>query len=151
VRDIVAALVFAVLILPGAALINRYVGYRPVVPDSITNLPLAVRVILYVVIADFGYYWIHRLMHTPYFWRVHKLHHSPTYMYWLADVRGSLLQTVLVNLPYIFTGVSPRWMVIAISLKNIAQNDWMHLNVPWGARWIACSAPTAIPPRSWAS
>jgi sterol desaturase/sphingolipid hydroxylase (fatty acid hydroxylase superfamily) len=55
-------------------------------------------------------------------------------------VRGSLPQQVLVNIPYIFAqallAVSPWWTGLAILFKNGFQNNWMHLNVRWGPRWL---------------
>jgi sterol desaturase/sphingolipid hydroxylase (fatty acid hydroxylase superfamily) len=90
--------------------------------------------------ADFGHYWVHRLLHTRHLWRAHKWHHYPTYMYWLAGVRGSVVQTTLVNIPYlaagVFLAIAPWWMFWAIILKNTAQNDVMHLNVWWGNGWL---------------
>ncbi len=139
-RDLAAGAFFSVAIVPLADFVGRYLPVRPIVPAAVLDLPLAARFLLYVLIADFGYYWIHRLMHTRYVWRVHKWHHSPTYMYWLAGIRGSLLQLILSNLPYIFAGVlldiAPWWMAIAIITKTALQNDWMHLNVPFGWAWL---------------
>jgi sterol desaturase/sphingolipid hydroxylase (fatty acid hydroxylase superfamily) len=61
-------------------------------------------------------------------------------MYWLAGVRTSLVQMTLVNLPYIAAGalivLSPRWVFWAILLKNTFSNDFMHLNIWWGNRWL---------------
>ena len=139
-RDIGAAVVFGLAIGPIAGFVNQWVSFRPVLPDWIMTLRLTWRFLLYLVIADFGYYWVHRAMHTDLLWRIHKWHHSPTYMYWLAGIRGSLLQQILVNTPYIFAGVlldvGPWWIGVAIILKNSMQNDWMHLNVPWGSKWL---------------
>jgi sterol desaturase/sphingolipid hydroxylase (fatty acid hydroxylase superfamily) len=81
-------------------------------------MPLVVRVLCYLVIADFGHYGIHRLMHHERVWRIHKWHHAPDYMYWLMGVGTTLPQQVLVNLPYIFAysflALSPWWMALAI-------------------------------------
>ena len=139
-RDGIAFVAFTLAIVPAALMIDNYFAIRPVVPDGIIKQPLVIRFLLYLIIADFGHYWIHRLMHTKHLWRIHKWHHVPTYMYWLAGARGSLLQQVIVNLPYIFAGVllniAPWWMVMVILTKNTLQNDWMHLNVPWGWNWL---------------
>ncbi len=104
-RDAVAGLVFTFAVFPVAELVNNYMPIRPPVPQALMALPLVGRFILYMVIADFGHYWVHRLLHTPIFWRAHKWHHYPTYMYWLAGDRGSVIQQILVNVPYIFAGV----------------------------------------------
>ncbi|MEJ1963832.1 MAG: sterol desaturase family protein [Gammaproteobacteria bacterium] len=139
-RDVGAMLVVGLAAAPAAAYANRWFAIRPAIPHLIMELPLVARFFLYLVIADFGHYWVHRLLHTRHLWRVHKWHHQPTYMYWLAGVRGSFLQSVLVNLPYIFAGVllqiAPAWMAVAILSINVLQNDWMHLNVGWGTRWL---------------
>jgi sterol desaturase/sphingolipid hydroxylase (fatty acid hydroxylase superfamily) len=94
---------------------------------SSAPVPLVLRVLCYLVVADFGHYWIHRLMHHERVWRIHKWHHAPDYMYWLMGVRTTLPQQVLVNLPYIFA-----YPFLALS--------------PW---WIAASCPSAsekVPP-----
>jgi sterol desaturase/sphingolipid hydroxylase (fatty acid hydroxylase superfamily) len=139
-RDLVALGVFALFVIPGSDFLNRWIAFRLVMPQFVNALPLVLRFLMYIVLADFGHYWVHRAMHSPALWRVHKWHHYPTYMYWLAGVRGSLIQQVLVNIPYIAAAalvyISPWWMVFVILGKNTLQNDWMHLNVPWGTKWL---------------
>ncbi len=139
-RDVLVTLVFVFGVLPAADFLDRWIIYPPMLPRSVLEWPLALRFVLYLVLADFGHYWVHRLLHTRHLWRAHKWHHSPTYMYWQAGVRSSIVQQTLVNLPYIgagvFLGIAPWWMVWAIALKNIAVNDFQHLNVPWGNRWL---------------
>jgi sterol desaturase/sphingolipid hydroxylase (fatty acid hydroxylase superfamily) len=139
-RDLVATAVIGLLISPASDYVNRWVAFRPAIPQALNALPLVLRFAMYLVIADFGHYWVHRAMHSARLWRVHKWHHSPQYMYWLAGVRGSLLQQVLVNVPYIAAAtlidISPWWMVFVILIKNWVQNDWMHLNVSWGSKWL---------------
>jgi len=95
--DLAVFAVYQALIFPGALRINHWVAVRPHLPAKFLALPLAVRVLCYLVIADFGHYWIHRLMHYKMFWRIHKWHHAPDYMYWLMGVRTTLPQQVLVN------------------------------------------------------
>jgi sterol desaturase/sphingolipid hydroxylase (fatty acid hydroxylase superfamily) len=139
-RDILVAAIFSLVVLPAADFLDRKIMFQPVLPGWVFEWPLAIRIMLYVVLADFGYYWVHRLMHTRHLWRTHKWHHSPTYMYWLAGVRGSITQQTLTNIPYIaagaFLSIATWWMVWAIVVKNIAQNDFMHLNLWWGNRWL---------------
>ncbi len=139
-RDIVAGAVFSFAIVPVADIADRFLAVRPVLPAAVLAWPLAARFALYVVIADLGQYWVHRLLHTRYLWRVHKWHHSPTYLYWLAGIRGSLLQQIVYNLPFVLAGVlldiAPWWMAAVIVTKSALQNDWMHLNVPFGSKWI---------------
>jgi sterol desaturase/sphingolipid hydroxylase (fatty acid hydroxylase superfamily) len=139
-RDVAAQVLYSIAIAPVALLINRYVSYTPVLTHSVFTLPFIVRAALFVIIGDFGYYWVHRAMHTKWLWNIHRWHHSPPYMYWLMGARGSLIQQTLVNIPYIFAQallvVSPWWTGLAILFKNGLQNNWMHLNVSWGPRWL---------------
>jgi len=139
-KDIGATLIFILLVSPVSNFFDRHLLYLPQLPEFIANWPLALRFCLYLIFADFGHYWVHRMLHTGYMWRAHKWHHSPTYMYWLAGVRGSIVQQTLVNVPYILAGImldiAPWWMFWVIVLKNTFENDIMHLNVWWGNRWI---------------
>jgi sterol desaturase/sphingolipid hydroxylase (fatty acid hydroxylase superfamily) len=139
-RDLAVQLLYSTAIGPLAILINRYVSYSPVLPQAVFRMPFVVRAALFLIIGDFGYYWVHRAMHTKWLWNIHRWHHSPNYMYWLMGARGSLVQQTLVNMPYIFAQallvVSPWWTGLAIGFKNGLQNYWMHLNVSWGPRWL---------------
>ncbi|HEU4684965.1 MAG TPA: sterol desaturase family protein [Nitrospira sp.] len=134
-KDFTVALVYFFVIFPLAIRIDRWIEIRPNLPAGLLEMPLPLRVLCYFLVADFGHYWIHRLMHTKYVWRIHQWHHAPTYMYWLAGVRATIPQQVIVNLPYIFAwsflGLSPWWMELAIGAFNAFQNDWMHMNVTW--------------------
>jgi len=138
--DFAVFLTYQFVIFPSAVFIDRWIAIRPHLPEALLAMPLAFRVMAYVVIADFGHYWIHRFMHTTYVWRIHKWHHAPTYMYWLAGIRTTIPQQVIVNLPYIFAysflDLSPWWMVFAIGAFNAFQNDWMHMNVTWRSNWL---------------
>ena len=88
--DLIACIGYVWIIFPLASFATSF-GYHRW-PAAIGTLPLIARVTIYFVLADLGHYWIHRLMHQQFFWRVHKWHHSPTYMYWLGGVRATLPQ-----------------------------------------------------------
>ena len=139
-RDILLISIYWFGMVPISEYIDRLIAVRPNLPVVILQLPLPMRVLCYFVIADFGHYWIHRLMHYRYVWRIHKWHHSPNQMYWLAGFRATIPQDVIVNLPYLFAysflGLSPWWMELAIGLFNNLQNDWMHINVTWRSNWL---------------
>src|SRR4029077_18810218 len=63
-----ASVAYGYVIFRGACHLSRMVtGYHPF-PASILELPLVLRVGLYFLLADFGHYWIHRLMHTRWLW-----------------------------------------------------------------------------------
>jgi sterol desaturase/sphingolipid hydroxylase (fatty acid hydroxylase superfamily) len=138
-KDFLPVLVCAFFVFPSATFLDSFV-LEPVLPLWIQNWPLTIRIILYLVLGDLGAYWTHRLLHTRHLWRAHRWHHSPIYLYWMSGIQLSLVQAVLQNLPYIFVGgllaFSPRWVFWAILLKNTISNDFMHLNVWWGNRWL---------------
>jgi sterol desaturase/sphingolipid hydroxylase (fatty acid hydroxylase superfamily) len=139
-RDFVALLAYVYLVFPVAGYLNYLVHGHASYGAATAHLPLIVRVGAYFIIADFGNYWVHRLLHTRHFWRVHKWHHSPTYMYWLGGVRATVPQQFLVNIPYIaaypFLDLSPWWIGVGIMVTNALQNDWMHMNVTWSSSWL---------------
>jgi sterol desaturase/sphingolipid hydroxylase (fatty acid hydroxylase superfamily) len=140
-NDLAASVAYAFVVFPLAAKMSRYVpGFHHFFPASVYGMPLPLRVILYVVVADFGHYWIHRLMHTKFVWRVHKWHHSPSYMYWLAGVRATVPQQFLVNIPYVIAlpllDISPWWFGVLLAAFNAIQNDWMHMNLTWRSSWL---------------
>jgi sterol desaturase/sphingolipid hydroxylase (fatty acid hydroxylase superfamily) len=139
-NDLTASVAYAYLIFPLAADLSTIVPGHHSFPVSVTEWPLPLRLMLYFILADFGHYWVHRLMHTRYFWRVHKWHHSSSYMYWLGGVRATLPQQFVVNIPYVVVypllDVSPWWMAIALGTISTVQNDWMHMNVSWRSNWL---------------
>ena len=101
-RDVLLISIYWFGMVPVAEYIDRWIAIRPQLPEAILRMPLLLRLLCYFLIADFGHYWIHRLMHQKYVWRIHKWHHSPTHMYWLAGFRATIPQDVIVNLPYLF-------------------------------------------------
>ncbi len=128
------------LIVPSAGYALAFVRMPLPLPQAVTDLPFAARVVLYYVMADFGLYWVHRLLHTKPLWRTHKWHHSPTYMYWLAGIRGSLPQQIVFTLPVMaafpLLDLAPAWLLILIPYEAVVRNNWMHMNVTWRSNWL---------------
>jgi sterol desaturase/sphingolipid hydroxylase (fatty acid hydroxylase superfamily) len=143
-NDLAASVAYSFIVFPLAAKMSRFVpGYHHLFPAAVCETPLYIRLILYLILTDFGHYWIHRLMHTKHVWRVHKWHHSPRYMYWLGGVRATIPQQFLVNIPYVIAlpllDISPWWFGVVLAVFNAVQNDWMHMNVSWRSwrlEWI---------------
>ncbi len=116
------------------------------VPAAILELPFSLKLPLFFIVEDFGLYWVHRLMHTRHVWRVHKWHHSPTYMYWFAGVLATFPHCVLFNLPFILALPilygAPSFIFVLILVEHIFRNDWMHMNVTWKSDWLEWVAVT---------
>ncbi len=138
--DIVGATLVGYVMLPIALYVSERLIIRPALPEFILTLPAAAVFFLYFVVGDFGAYWMHRFMHSGPVWRIHKWHHSPKSMYWLAGYRASLPQQVLFNLPWMFAysvlGRAPWWMYLAVLSSHMLLNDWMHMNVTWRSNWL---------------
>lgn len=138
--DIVGAAMVGYLVLPAALYLSQKIAIRPVIPEVVLALPTVLLFIPYYIMGDFGAYWMHRLMHSKPVWRVHKWHHSPTTLYWLAGYRASLPQQILFNLPWLFAysvfGLAPAWMYLVVLSSHMLLNDWMHMNVTWRSNWL---------------
>jgi sterol desaturase/sphingolipid hydroxylase (fatty acid hydroxylase superfamily) len=138
--DAIGFAVYQFAVFPLALAICTPLAGHVLLPPALLDIWLPVRVVAYYLIADCGSYWLHRLMHTRHIWRIHRWHHSPTQMYWLAGVRASLPQQILFNLPYLaavplLTGIPP-WGIVAVTLEGVVRNNWMHMNVAWRSNWI---------------
>ena len=138
--DIVGAAVVGYLMLPAARYLSEKIVIYPLLPEAILTLPMALRFVVYYLVGDFGAYWVHRFLHLTPFWRMHKWHHSPTTMYWLAGYRTSFAQLVFFNLPWMFAsslfGMAPWWMYMLALSSHMLLNDWMHMNVTWRSNWL---------------
>jgi len=138
--DLLALAFYVLVVTRGANYLNHWVYWRGPWPAAIAEWPFAARLLLYFVVADFGAYWMHRLVHVGALWRVHRWHHSPKHLYWLAGNRGSILQQAIFNLPYIFASpliaVSPVWLATGLFVLQAITNSWMHMNVRWQLGWL---------------
>ena len=75
------------------------------------HLPVWLQVVLMLLVADFGRYWLHRGFHKfGVMWRFHAVHHSPHRLYWLNVGRfhpiEKAVQYVFDALPFALVGVS---------------------------------------------
>lgn len=140
VYDLIGCTFVGLVLVPAAEFLSSRIGLRVHVPEYIMALPVGATFFLYYLVGDFGAYWMHRLIHLKALWRVHKWHHSPTTMYWLAGYRASFPQLVLLHLPWIFAysvfGLAPWWMWMAVLSSHMLLNDWQHMNVSWRSNWL---------------
>lgn len=81
---------------------------HPGIKEFVGNQPLFLQVIEVIIIADIGYYLIHRMFHeNPVLWRLHAIHHSIEEMDWLAAHRVHPFDQILTRglsliIPYTF-------------------------------------------------
>jgi sterol desaturase/sphingolipid hydroxylase (fatty acid hydroxylase superfamily) len=140
-QDVLALALYGAVFLPLAMYLSeRLVKPEYFVFERLLRLPLVVRVILYYVLADLGLYGLHRLMHSRHLWPIHRWHHSPRYLYWLAGARATLPNQFLFNVPFAFCAPllhhAPGWVFLLVFLEGFFQNNWMHMNVTWRSRWL---------------
>jgi sterol desaturase/sphingolipid hydroxylase (fatty acid hydroxylase superfamily) len=138
-RDLVALGMYSAFFTLAVRLTDR-IPVPNYVPASILAMPTLFKLILFFIVEDLGLYWVHRLMHTNYVWRIHKWHHRPTYLYWLAGIRATIPHIVLFNLAFVVAlpllKGSPGVLFPMIMVEHVFRNDWQHMNVTWGSRWL---------------
>ena len=108
--------------------LNNFISFR----EKINFIPLWIKFALSLVVGDFGYYVFHRLMHKPYLWRAHQLHHSTKKIYWFSGLRTSLINSLIVRLPYLisfqmFNIPFEEFYIYGIILVTV--NFWVHSNI----------------------
>jgi sterol desaturase/sphingolipid hydroxylase (fatty acid hydroxylase superfamily) len=112
------------------ALIAFYMhGHGP-----LSELPLWVQIIVFLIASDFLLYWIHRGFHRPAMWKYHAVHHSSEELEWISAARfhpvNIFLGTVAVDVMLLLAGVSPEVMIV-VGPFTIAYSAFVHANVNW--------------------
>lgn len=98
----------------------------------------AVQVLVALVLAEFGHYWLHRLGHErPLLWRLHSVHHSAERLYWMNATRFHPLDLMLVAfaqvLPLELLGI-PAPIYIAYAVVSSVYGQLQHCNVDLDSR-----------------
>lgn len=82
-----------------------------------------------VLVADFIYYWEHRIAHeVRLLWTQHAVHHSSRDMNIVTAVRFGPLEgvwAVIVHIPMLFMGFSPE-AIIGAQIVVLAYQTWLH-------------------------
>ncbi|BCW88874.1 hypothetical protein sos41_20180 [Alphaproteobacteria bacterium SO-S41] len=95
--------------------------------------PLAVQVVLGLVIAEFGFYWGHRLSHEVQFlWRFHAVHHSVTRLWFVNTGRFHFVDTLVSVTFGLAVGLAagiPQEIIIWISAITAYIGLLTHSNV----------------------
>jgi sterol desaturase/sphingolipid hydroxylase (fatty acid hydroxylase superfamily) len=67
--------------------------------EYIMSTPFWILVLVYIVLIDLLDYWMHRALHTTWFWHQHAWHHTPKVIYWISGLRTSPGQIVIRIIP----------------------------------------------------
>ncbi|MBE9563857.1 MAG: sterol desaturase family protein, partial [Proteobacteria bacterium] len=85
-----------------------------------------------VLIAEFGEYWMHRLGHVSWLWRFHSSHHSSSRMNWLTGFRVHPLNMIYHHFSGIFVlmliGTNELIILTYITIQSVS-NVFQHANV----------------------
>ena len=96
--------------------------------------PLWLQAIEVLFLADFIFYWAHRLFHGRRLWPFHAVHHSNTQMDWLTSMRFHPVNDVISRtcqaIPLVLLGFAPAAVVCMIPVVVIFIVI-THANVPW--------------------
>ncbi|MEM1322509.1 MAG: sterol desaturase family protein [Bacteroidota bacterium] len=99
----------------------QYLVLSWVEPFQLFDIPTnAFTIVLTFLVAEFAYYWYHRLSHeVPIMWTLHHTHHSSPWMNFTTAVRlnwlGKFLSP-LILVPFVFIGFSSKVLVISLAV-----------------------------------
>lgn len=100
----------------------------------LSELPLWVQIILFLVVSDFMMYWAHRVFHGPTLWKWHAIHHSSEELDWLSTTRfhpiNLFLGAVSVDVILLLAGISPNVMVWLGPFTTF-HSSLLHANLNW--------------------
>jgi sterol desaturase/sphingolipid hydroxylase (fatty acid hydroxylase superfamily) len=120
-------LIFDYIILP--------VNQRWQLPHKylVSNWPIWLQVVFFLVLHDFYIYWFHRWQHhSKILWRTHEAHHSNKEVDWLAGSRSHSLEIIINQTiefgPVILLGANP----VVVPVKALIDSAWgmfIHANI----------------------
>lgn len=99
----------------------KYMVFSWAEPFQVFNIPTnAFTIILTLFVAEFAYYWYHRLSHEiPIMWTMHHTHHSSPWMNLTTAVRlnwlGSFVSPVFF-MPLVLMGFSPEILTVSLAI-----------------------------------
>ena len=100
----------------------------------LSQLPLWLQAIGYLLVTDFALYWIHRGFHGGFLWKYHAVHHAPEDLEWISAARfhpvNLALGTALVDVVALLSGISPEIFVVVGPFTTIT-SCMVHANLNW--------------------
>ena len=100
----------------------------------LSQLPLWVQAVLFLVASDFMLYWLHRMFHGGGFWKYHAIHHSSEDLEWISAARfhpvNLFIGTILVDVILLMAGISPNIM-LWVGPFTTFHSAFVHANLNW--------------------
>jgi sterol desaturase/sphingolipid hydroxylase (fatty acid hydroxylase superfamily) len=151
---------FSGLIVQGLAVpLVQTLALAPLWERTVPSLKGAIAVpwwasfLMSFVLIDYVYYWNHRMLHLPLFWRWHRLHHSAQEIDIFATARNSLLTPLLIvylwiNSIFVFALGDATPFLVASSV-GAALDLWRHsgFSVNENGTLFRCLSPWLILPQ----
>jgi len=113
--------------------------------------------LLFLTLADFMLYWLHRMFHGGSFWKYHAIHHSSEELDWISAARfhpvNLFLGTIAVDVILLMAGISPNVM-LWVGPFTTFHSAFVHANLSWTLgpfKYVLATAgipPLASHPRS---
>ena len=106
----------------------------------VSDWPVWVQVIAFLISHDFYIYWFHRWQHhSPLLWRIHEAHHSVRDVDWLAGSRSHAFE-ILINqtiefLPMALLG-APAEVAVLKGMIDAVWGMYIHSNVNVRTGWL---------------
>lgn len=103
---------------------------------SLSYLPFILQLLIYLVLEDLRYYWIHYLGHeVSFFWRFHQVHHGIKYLSALNGFRSHPIfnigqwatQIALATL----LGITPEIYTISLIIRDVVVDILDHANIDY--------------------
>ncbi|MBI5265360.1 MAG: sterol desaturase family protein [Bradyrhizobium sp.] len=127
------------LIVGAAALFNirdadELIAFYENGHGPLSQMPLWLQAVVYLVAADFMLYWLHRLFHSGGYWKYHAVHHSAVELDWISAARfhpiNLFFGTVAVDVVLLMAGISPNVLVWVGPFVTF-HSAFVHSNVNW--------------------
>jgi sterol desaturase/sphingolipid hydroxylase (fatty acid hydroxylase superfamily) len=102
---------------------------------------IIVQQILFLLIVDLVYYWMHRIEHkTPFLWAYHKFHHSATEMNVITSkrihpVESEIIKAVFFAFPFALLGV-PFYSFLVMRIIMKFHGAIVHSGLEWSWGWL---------------
>lgn len=133
----IAKPLYILLLFPAVTWLGQKLGTDNLWPHS---WHWSAQLLLVLVLAEFGRYWVHRAAHSflP-LWNFHAVHHSPNRLYWLNAGRFHPVEKFYLQLPellpFIFLGPSEEILMLYLVVNGL-HGFFQHCNIQTRIGWL---------------
>lgn len=115
-------------------LIYEELGMPHISSEFWADLPFYIVLPVTLIVIDFANYWVHRLLHSKYFWGLHVLHHSDTHMTWTTLYRIHALEFLFMKIAFILIAgwlFLPPEIIASAAAIRIWYSQFIHCQLGW--------------------